>query len=143
MAQEVIRGQAERTDREDGRKKQLPEAVLCRLLGLSGLAWEDQALLAPIWKTLYQQTDKAAKELALRSFFQDLGQQVPAFRQFRNSLLFDHIISHKFEPGASYDTCHHGISLLAVSMRSFVAQEKESHEDDCFDQATSRTPDAI
>jgi hypothetical protein len=57
--------------------------------------------------------------------------------------LFDHIVHHKFEPGAAYNTCHHGISLLAVSMRSHAAQEHERQEDDYFDQATMRTPDAV
>jgi hypothetical protein len=117
MAQEVLRTHTKRGDKgEETKPRKMPEALLCRLLGLSGLGWDDQALLAPIWNKLFQQTDKTSKDLALRSFFQDLGQQVPAFRQFRNTQLFEHILSHKFEPGASYDTCHHGISLLAVSM---------------------------
>jgi hypothetical protein len=81
--------------------------------------------------------------LVLKSFFQDLGQQVRAFRLFRNSKLFDDIMSHHFEPGAYYDTCHHGISLLAVSMRTFEAQERERQDDEDFDQATHKTPEAV
>jgi hypothetical protein len=143
LAHDVIKTSAERSDREKQPTKQLPEALLCRLLGLSGLGWDDNTLLAPIWQQLYQQTDKTAKEMVLRSFFQTLGKQVPTFTQFRNSTLFDNIIHHKFEPGAAYDTCHHGISLLSVSMRSFAAQERESQEEAYFAQATSTTPDAI
>jgi hypothetical protein len=87
---------------------------------------------------LYQQMDKAAKETVLRSFFQVLGKQLPAFCQFCNSTLFDHILHHKFKPDTTYDTCHHGISLLAISMRSFATQEWECQEDEYFDQATNK-----
>jgi hypothetical protein len=41
---------------------------------------------------------------------------VPTISQFQNSTLFDHITSHKFEPGMGYDLCHHKISLLAMSI---------------------------
>jgi hypothetical protein len=141
LAQDVIRAQHDKTARE--KPKRLPEATLCNLLGLCGLAWEDQDLLPQIWLDLHQQPDKASKTLVLKSFFQDLGQQVRAFRLFRNSKLFDDITSHHFEPGAYYDTCHHGISLLAVSMRTFEAQERERQDDEDFDQATHKTPEAV
>jgi hypothetical protein len=143
LAQEVIKNSAERTNRERSKDKTLPETVLCRLLGLSGISWEDQGHLSPIWLKLHQQTDWAAKAMVLRAFFQDLGNQVPAFRQFRNSTLFDNITTYRFEPGAAYATCHHGISLLAVSMRSFAAQERESQDDEHFDRATNKTPEAV
>jgi hypothetical protein len=143
LAQNVIQSTVERNDRERTTTKQIPETLLHRLLGLSGLTWDERTLMAPIWHQLYQQPDKAAKETVLRSFFQTLGAQVPVFSQFRNSLLFEHIMHHKFEPGPSYDTCHHGISLLAVSMRSFATQEQERQEDKWFNQATTKTPEAI
>jgi hypothetical protein len=143
LAQNVIQSTVEKNDRERTTTKQIPDTLLHRLLGLSGLTWEDRELLAPIWQQLYQQPDKAAKEIVLQSFFQTLGAQVPAFSQFHNSLLFEHILHHKFEPGPAYDTCHHGISLLAVSMRSFATQEQERQEDAWFDQATTKTPEAI
>jgi hypothetical protein len=143
LAQDVITKTFKRSDREKTVAKRLPEATLCRLLGLSGLGWDDQALLAPVWLKLYQQQDKASREMVLRAFFQELGKTVPAFTHFRNSTLFDNIIAQKFEPGASYESCHHGISLLAVSMRSFAAQERERQDDDHFEQATSKTPEAV
>jgi hypothetical protein len=99
--------------------------------------------LAPIWLQIRQQTDKAGKKLVLRTFFQDLGKQVAAFKQFRNSTLFDNIVAFKFEPGHSYETCHHGLSILSVSMRSFADQEKERQDDDWFDTATNKTPEAV
>jgi hypothetical protein len=99
--------------------------------------------MAPVWLTLYQQPNKASRKMVMRALFQELGKKVPAFTQFWNSTLFDNIIAHKFEPGASYETCHHGISLLAVSMRSFAAQEREHQDHDHFDQATNKTPEAV
>jgi hypothetical protein len=141
LAQDVIRSQHDKTTRD--KPKRLPEATLCNLLGLCGLAWEDQSLLPQIWLDLHQQPDKAAKALVLKSFFQDLGQQVRAFRLFRNSRLFADITSHQFEPGAYYDTCHHGISILSVSMRTFETQEREKQDDADFEQATNKTPEAV
>jgi hypothetical protein len=143
LAQDVIKSAVECSNRERTVAKRLLDTILCRLLGLSSLGWEDQSLLAPVWLTLHQQPDKASKAMVLRTFFQDLGKQVPAFSQFRNSMLFEHITGHKFEPGAGFDTCHHGISLLAVSMRSFSAQERERQDDDDFKQATNKTPEAM
>jgi hypothetical protein len=127
LAQDVITKTFEQNNHEKTVAKRLLEAILCRLLGLSRLGWDNQALLAPVWLTLHQQSDKASREMVLRAFFQELGKKVPAFTQFWNSTLFDNIISHKFEPGAVYESCHHGISLLSVSMRSFATQERERH----------------
>jgi hypothetical protein len=143
LAQDVIKYQLEKSDRDRPAPKQIPEMLLCRLLGLCGLPWDERSELPAIWQKLYQQADKGAKEAVLRVFFQELGKKVPSFRTFHNSMLFEHIVKHKFEPGASYNTCHHGISLLSVSMRSHAAQEMERHDDDCFDQATTRTPEAV
>ena len=143
LAQDVIKASTERNDRDSEKVKTLPEPLLCRILGLSGLAWDEQHLMAPIWLQLRQQTDKPSKELVLRSFFQSLSAEATAFKQFRNSTLFDNILNCRFEPGPSYETCHHGISLLAVSMRSFAAQEKEKEEDSYFEAATNKTPDAV
>jgi hypothetical protein len=143
LAQDVIRSAVERTDWERNVPKCLPETLLCRLLRLSGLGWDEQVLLAPMWLAMHQQPDTASKAMVLRTFFKDLGKQVPAFSQFRNSTLFDHIGNHKFEPGAGYELCHHGISLLAISMRSFLAQERERQDDEDFDMATNKTPEAV
>jgi hypothetical protein len=143
LAQKVIENSVERTDREKTVPKRLPEATLCRLLGLSGLTWDEQDMLAPIWLTLHQQPDKVSKTNALRGFFQDLGEELPAFEQFENALLFEHIINHKFTPGSAHKNSHHGVSLLAVSMRSFAAQEQELEEEYGFDNATNKTPEAI
>jgi hypothetical protein len=143
LAHDVIKSATDRNDREKDSAKDIPEPLLCRLLGLSGLIWEDQHLLAPIWMQLLQHTDKPSKEMVLRSFFQDLAKTVPAFRHFRNSTLFDCIVNYRFEPGPNYETCHHGISLLAVSIRSYADQEKESQDDFFFEQATNKTPDAV
>jgi hypothetical protein len=144
FAQEVINNSTEKADRERNKEpKTLPETLLCRLLGLSGISWEDQAHLSPIWLTLHQQPDRATKAMALQVFFQNLGKQEPAFSQFHNTTLFEHITSYKFTPGAAYASCHHGISLLAVSMRSFAAQERESQDDEHFERATTKTPDAV
>jgi hypothetical protein len=143
LAQDVITKTFERSDREKTVAKRLPEATLCRLLGLSGLAWADQSHLAPVWLTLHQQLDKASREMVMRAFFQELGKTVPAFTQFCNSTLFDNIIAHKFEPGAAYETCHHGISLLAVSIQIFAAQEREQQDNDHFEQAMNKTPEAV
>jgi hypothetical protein len=122
LAQDAIQQAVEHPNCKKTIPKKLPDTVLCQLLGLSRLGWEDQHLLSQIWLFLHQQPDKTAHGLVLQTFFQDLKKQAPAFSKFRNSTLFEHILHHKFKPGAGYDTCHHGISLLAVSMRSFAAQ---------------------
>jgi hypothetical protein len=64
-------------------------------------------------------------------------------QQFQEQHTFKHILHHKLEPGAGYDMCHHGISLLAISMRSFAAQERERKDDDDFEMATNNTPEAV
>jgi hypothetical protein len=57
--------------------------------------------------------------------------------------LFDNIVGFKFEPGHTFETCHHGMSPLSLSMRSFADQEQESQDDDYFAQATNKTPEAV
>jgi hypothetical protein len=134
FSQEVIKNSTKKVDREQSKdRKTLPKTLLCRLLGLSGISWEDQAHLSPIWLTLHQQPDRAMKAMALPVFFQNLGNQEPAFSQFHNTTLFEHITSYKFTQVAAYASCHHGTSLLAVSMRSFAAQEWESQDDEHFE----------
>jgi hypothetical protein len=116
----------ERNDRErTAVAKHLPDALLCCLLGWSGLGWGTQSLMAPSWLTLYQQPDKICGAMAIREFFQDLGEELPAFSQFENTLLFDHIANIKLASGSSHEKAHHGLSLLALSMRSFTVQEQE------------------
>jgi hypothetical protein len=48
LAQDAIQQAVEHPNREKLIPKKLPDTVLCRLLGLSGLGWEDQHLLSPI-----------------------------------------------------------------------------------------------
>ena len=55
--------------------------------------------------------------------------------------MLNHIINHKFLPGESYDMCHHGLSILAVSLCSFMVQEHEQREDDIFQKASNITPE--
>ena len=51
---------------------------------------------------------------------------------------------HKFQPGVTFKTCHHGMSILAVTLQSKATQEQEQHEDDkCFKLATNKTPDPV
>ena len=54
-----------------------------------------------------------------------------------------YIINHKFLPGESFDTCHHGLSILAISLHSFTVQELKQHEDNIFQWASNITPDAL
>jgi hypothetical protein len=79
LAQDVIKYSLERSDWEKPSNRQVPETLLCCLLGLSGLTWNEQEKLPTIWLQLYQQTDKAAREMVLRTFFQDLGHHIPSF----------------------------------------------------------------
>jgi hypothetical protein len=143
LAHAVVQSSADRPSREPTKDKTMPETTLCRLLGLSSLTWADREHLAPIWQKLHQQPDRHAKGMVLRAFFQQLGKQDPAFRRFRNNTLYESITTYKFEPGASYETAHHGISLLAVSMRSFAAQERERLDEANFERATAKTPEAV
>ena len=142
-AHALIQSTIERADNPRQTPKELPENVLCFLLGLSGLSWDERDLLAPIWSDLYKQPNKSTREVTLQSFFDELGAQVPSFREFSNTILFDNIVNHKLAPGPTYETYHHGISILAVSLRSFNAQEQERREAMSFELATNKTPDAI
>ena len=62
---------------------------------------------------------------------------------FHSSQLFEHIVQHKFIPGDSYDTCHHGLSILAMSLRSFSVQEQEQREEEFIREASNKTQDSI
>lgn len=77
LTQDAIRQAVERPDREKTAPKKLPDTILCRLLGLSGLKWEEQHLLAPIWLSLHQQPDKTARGLVLQTFFKILANKHP------------------------------------------------------------------
>ena len=142
-AHSLIQSAIERTDTTRATTKEIPENLTCFLLGISGLAWDDRHLLAPIWTELYKQPNKSTREVTLQTFFAELSAQVPSFREFSNTTLSDNIINHKLAPGPTYETCHHGISILAVSLRTFTIQELERQEETCFDLATNKTPDAI
>ena len=56
-------------------------------------------------------------------------------------MLADNIVNHKLAPGPTFKTCHHGISILVVSLCTFTVQECQ--EETCFYLATYKTPDAI
>lgn len=71
--------------------------------------------------------------MALQMFFLDLGKKVPAFSQFRNTTLFKNIMAYKFKPDTGYASYHRCISLLAISLHSFAAQECKSQDDDHFE----------
>ena len=58
-------------------------------------------------------------------------------------MLFDNIVNHKLAPGPTYETCHHGISILVVSLQMFSIQEQGQQEDSYFDLATHKTLDAV
>ena len=79
---------------------------------------------------------------SLGKIFQKLGEECPDLKLFHSSTLFEHIVNHKFIPGESYKTCHHGLSILAVSLHSFAVQEHhEQQENDVFQKASNITPD--
>jgi hypothetical protein len=143
MAQSLIDRDVDRSDPARRAPKQLPEDIVCHLLGLCGLPWDDRDQLPKIWQSLHQQTDQKGRDVALRRFFQQLGETCPDLEHFHSSQLFDHIINHKFIPGDSYDTCHHGLSILALSLRSFSIQEHEQREDEYFREASNKTQDSI
>ena len=124
-------------------QKQLPEDIICNLLGLSGLGWDCCNELPTIWQQLHQQSDQKGWDVVICKFFQKLGKKCPDLKQFHSSTLFDHIINHKFLPGELYDTCHHGLSILAISLCSFTVQELKQCEDDIFQWASNITPDAL
>jgi hypothetical protein len=104
LAQNVIQMAMECNDCNKELAKPILELLLCRILGLSGLTWEDQHLLSPVWMQLRQHSNKPSKENILRSFFQDMAKNVPTFWHFRNSTLFDNIINYHFESGPNYKT---------------------------------------
>ena len=68
---------------------------------------------------------------------------MPSFHEVSNTTLFNNIMNHKLAPGPTYETCHHGISILAVSLWTFSVQEHEQQEESYFNLATHKTPDAI
>ena len=119
------------------------ENLTCFLLGISGLTWDEQHLLAPIWNELYKQPNKSTRDIACQTFFEELSTQTPSFRKFSNTTLADNIVNHKLAPGPTFETCHHGISILAVSLCTFTVQEQERQDEACFELATNKTPDAI
>ena len=123
--------------------KDISKNLTCFLLGISSLTWEERHLLTPIWSELYRQPNKLMREVTLQMFFEDLSAQVPSFHEFSNTTLSNNIINHKLMPGPTFETCHHGISSLVVSLRTFTVQEQEQQEDMCFDLATNKTPDSI
>jgi hypothetical protein len=123
--------------------KTIPEPQLCRLLGFCGLSWDEQDLLPDIWTELRQQTDQPSREVVLRTFFTSLSRRAPAFRHFRNNRLFDDITKYRFEPGRSIDTYHHGLSPLALTLRTFADIQTEEDDADYFAQASNKTVEAV
>ena len=87
--------------------------------------WDERSLLAPIWTDLYKQPNKSMREVMLQTFFDELSMQAFLFREFSNMMLFDNIVNHKLAPGPTFETHHHGISILAVSLQTFNVQEQE------------------
>jgi hypothetical protein len=143
MAQSLIDRDMDRSDPSRRAPKQLPDDIVCHLLGLCGLTWTNRDQLPKIWQSLHQQADQKGRDVVLRRFFQQLGEHCPDLEHFHSSQLFEHIVQHKFIPGDSYDTCHHGLSILAVSLRSFTVQEHEQREDEYFREASNKTQDSI
>ena len=139
----LIQNTIERTNTTRPSQKEMPKNLTCFLLGISGLTWDEQHLLAPIWNELYKQPNKLTQEVALQTFFEELSAQTPSFRKFSNTMLADNIVNHKLAPGPTFKTCHHGISILAVSLCTFTIQEQEQQEETCFKLATNKTLDAI
>ena len=143
MAQSLIDRDMDRSDPSRCAPKQLPDDIVCHLLGLCGLPWIKCDQLPKIWQSLHQQADQKGRDIILRQFFQQLGEHCPDLEHFHSSQLFKHIVQHKFIPGNSYDTCHHGLSILAISLRSFSVQEQEQREEEFFREATNKTQDSI
>ena len=83
------------------------------------------------------------REVTLQTFFDELSMQAPSLHEFSNMILFNNIVNHKLTPGPTYETYHHGISILAISLQNFNAQEQEHREAMSFKLATNKTPDAI
>ena len=82
-------------------------------------------------------------DIILCRFIQKLGKKCPDLVQFDSSELFDHIVGHKFIPGDLFNTCHHGMSILAVRLCSFTMQEHKQCEDDYYQEASNKTQDVI
>ena len=143
MAQSLINRDMDCTNPTCHMPKQLPEDVVCHLLGLCGLTWDNHDQLPKFWQSLHQQADQKGQDIALHRFFQQLGETCPDLKHFHSSQLFEHIINHKFIPGDSYDTCHHGLSILAISLHSFSIQEHEQCEDEYFQETSNKTQDYI
>ena len=116
---------------------------MCHLLGLCGVSWDGHDQLPKIWQSLHQQADQKGWDVVLHRFFQQLSEKCPDLEHFHSSQLFDHIINHKFIPGDSYDTCHHGLSILALSLHSISIQEQEQCKDEYFWEASNKTQDTI
>ena len=132
MAQSLIDCDMDHSDPSRCATKQLPDDIVCHLLGFSGLSWNKHDQLPKIWQALHQQADQKGRDVVLHQFFQQLGEHCPDLEHFHSSQLFKHIIQHKFIPSDSYDTCHHGLSILAMSLHSFSVQEQEQCEEEFF-----------
>ena len=143
MAQSLIDQDMDRSDPSQHAPKQLPEDIVCHLLGFSRLSWNKCDQLPKIWQSLHQQADQKGQDIILRQFFQQLGETCPNLEHFHSSQLFKHIVQHKFIPGDSYNTCHHGVSILAISLHSFSVQEQEQCEEEFFHEASNKTQDSI
>ena len=145
MAQTLIDHETDHSDPiQKFTTKQLPKHIICNLLGLSDHSWDCQDLLPKIWQDLHQQSDQKGYNIILHAgLFHILGDKCADLEQFYSSILFHHIIKHKFILGESFNTCHHGMSILVVSLCSFTIQKQEHWEDDYFWEASHKTPDAV
>jgi len=110
--------------------KQMDELTLCTLLGWCGLAWHECDFLPQIWIKLEQGANKQAKYMLLQAEFQKLAKTVPAFQNFENRQLFDHLIELGLAPGATE---------LAFIPLSALDVHLEMVEYDIFDQAMHTT----
>ena len=142
-AHQLIQSAIKCSDTTHMTHKEIPENFTCFLLGISSLTWEERHLLSPIWSELYKQPNKSTCKVTLQMFFNDLSTQVPSFWEFSNMTLSDNIINHKLVPGPTFETCHNGISTLAISLCTFTIQEQEQQEDTYFKLTTNKTPNAI
>jgi hypothetical protein len=77
--------------------------------------------------------------LFLPLFFAKLAEKEPSLRHYHNQALFDDILNHRFAPGDTYDTCHKGLSPLALLPRSFADMHEEKLEEDYYHEATVKT----
>ena len=58
MAQSLINHDMDHTNPTHHAPKQLPEDIICHLLGLCGLTWDNRNQLPKIWQSLQQQADQ-------------------------------------------------------------------------------------